>query len=600
MAAATYLDYGMLLGGKSLPSLDAELCYSVASGTVGIIASLIYIIYEVQSFNGKWMELVMWEAEFLIICILYLFFLCRTKTGQTKVWFEGSLVTLCGVMAADIYVARWKHTSEATSLYLLFAGISLCCISLTMVIRCFVRKGVSEEENYHDFAYASSLLTKSRKGVQPKLTLSVSLHPSYEVISSPSEPHLRLRSVLSPNAAVSIDNVFISHDRSLSNAQPTSTSEVDTLKRLKEKKKMTMGGGKITMGGVKVKEQDRSSLMSAHPPTVLLIGALLSLLLLGYLAIIVYKYVALDYLRDLSNEMSDDSDGLTSDWTALKASVAELQATVATLYEKDSLDDSDRAALQSAATSLASSTTSLDTSLRTASSDLSDYSQWVDSTRRSLLLAIRIGAGFAIAVGVSCILLPIQHAHEIRRQMQAGTWKPFSSDPAATKSGSWLGGCVDRDQSLLSVGSTVMGTQLGLTVASFVVLTFIAASLSLVFLVPISRQFLWAYRQYAIVLFVLVLLGAGGVFALHKQLVKTGESRHSENTLLRLSTGLSFFNIVPCQVLGVLRFFALAVCGLCNWGRIDIPLRMDTAYRAFISLLLAEVRSRSMSLPQVN
>lgn len=583
MTTNSPLDSGVIFDDKTIPSLDAELSFAVASGIVGIIASLLYVIFELQNIDGNWMELVKWEIEFLVIAILYIFFLCRTQTGQIKIWFEGSIVTLSGVIVVDVYVARWTEFKELKIIYLLFVGIALSGLSLVMVARCLVRKVVTPDDNFDGFPYASSVLTRSKKSLIPKRAISVSLHPSFEVISSQSEPHLRLRSVLSQKTKVTVDNMFISHDQLLSTAH-SNEREKKVSKCLKEKKSMD----KVP------KREHKMPLLNTHPPVMLLTGSLLSLLLLGYLAIVAYEYVTLEFMKDLSEEMSDDSESLCSNWSAVKSSMAELQAALDSLHTKGSLDDLDETALEKVSASLTNSAAMMESSLRAASSDLRDYSVWVDSTRRRLLLAIRIGAGVAIAVGVSCILLPLQHVQTIRKQMQAGTWN-FSRYVADTEERVKPRSTVESN-SLLSLGSTIMGTQLGLTFASFIAITTIVGCASFVCLIPSIRHLLWIYRFHVLVLMVLILLGTIGTIVLQRKYVMSGQSVQSEQTLLRYSTILSFFNIVPCHALGVLRFVSLGVCGICSWGRIDIPAsgcslhRLDAAYISYINMLLLEVR----------
>ena len=542
---------------------DSDFAYGIVSGTVGILVSLLYIVFHTVC-NG-WAHMVQYEG----ICVLFflVFMLCWGQSTRRKelLW---SCVGVSMVVATIVLVAsisHWKLPHSFVIAYLLQASMLLCLVSVIFFARSMMHRFAKTDEIEQDMLYVSRLTRRSRDRMIPKSTMSVSLHPSYEVVSSPSESHLRIQPVVCPSSPVTVNQMFLSLDRIVATEH-----DEDMLCRLKKKSlSATPRQRRIAAG---------------HPPELFLVGALLSLVWLGLLAVLVFDKLHMGSLQELSQEMTSDSSSLVSEWESVQASASALETSLREAAEAGALGESQETLL-TALEQLSRDMQNMNSATRTASAHLQDHSHWTDIFYHSLLLAVRIGACVAIAVGAASVVLSVRSAFNIREDMQSGVWRaPGKPKPPS-------------EHAIVPLGTTLVGTQLGLILSSFVAITAVVAGLAFLLIMPPCRYFLWFYRYHALAMVVMVAAVALVGWVLRRHAKETPPSRYvSERWLARGVGVLSVVSIIPGHVIGVLQYICVLLKGLLNWGRVDVPTSgffssclFGSAHRVFLGLLLLEV-----------
>jgi len=580
MATLFYSKPNISFGDIFFSGVDRKSVYTLSFAVVGLTASSYFVLHEVYRQLPQYMEL---ETLVFSSVIASFFFIVMISFAHLDFQLKrmlSAVVVLGGVVCADIMVYSWKYMRsvprhderQAIGLFYVFV-CSLVCTALSVIYilrRALMTRSSSEDYQARGEIYVSRRIKRSPSVFLSKPPLSLSLHPSFQVISSPKDSLLRVRPLVSPAGPTCVDGVFIGHN---STETHSSIDKTTSLARFVE-----------SSSSLKL-ESDCGGIEESfyNPPVVLYMGIGLSLVWLGYCALVAYNTIDAQNLEHLAQELDEDADIVAGAWVTTASSFANLQAVVSALEESGDLDEDRLASLISAMSSVGSALENGSSGAETVYSDLTRYSDWTEVLKQSMILALRIGGAVALPIVSFLVLIPLWSARRIRAQMQAGIWS-HSQLPCL------LNSCPDSPESvyrsLLSMITTVLGAQMGLAAVGFFCIASIIAIIALVFTFPVSRFFLWSIRFHVVSLVVLCVIGSTLCAIVHQ--LRLPLHRLSVSTLV-----LMFYNIIPGQLFGLYRVLCSLVGGLVAAIRVDSPCPFgsvwgDSVYMSFLGLIYFE------------
>jgi hypothetical protein len=565
----------------------------IITSFIGSITTCFFVLPVILDINTEWIFVAYLTCASLVSWILFCLLVSCMQSDRSLKWIAVSII-VNGIMLFLNLAAYYKEykfsisgandVSFITDEYLfLIAEISLLYSLLnSMTLICYeydISNHFTRKCKYYVHLIISRIGNQSTRLVQ-----SVYLHPAFSVVSGPEDLNLKLESAFplgTNNCNISdifiensednmfLDGASVSHITVDSNIAIMSNSRANDGSSVSSKTKRDKADG--NMGAINAFRYS----FTCYPPVVLMMGCLLSLFWIGYVALNTYNNMSFSRLDSLSQEYSDNENELKQNWENVIQSLNLLMSDIDV-----KLDNTSQLVMLDSINSLMESMNVMNNTIADVCKDLDYQADWYDEFQSSLLLALIIGGTVSLPLIIINILFPLYTSVKIRQDMQKGLWKGNSTNVNK------------RNKRLFSI-STLIGTQLGVSAIGYFCTSGIIGVISLVFIFDDTRYFIWSLRFYFIGLIVIFFFGQL-LFCILLPL-KFSKSYESKCILF-----LSYYNLVSGQLYGFCRFVIYVLHSILTWSRIDIPMVnesnqsvqlnvYDSGYHAFIDTIFQDV-----------
>lgn len=578
----------------------------IISAFVGAILSAIYILYSNFYIHRNIFVIPLLNGCNLVCSLLYTLIITHLQISRSKIWILPSILVTLVILCLNLYIYYQDNKFRIPGVYdvtfiqyeylFLISEISLLVSLFGMLNMMCIKYKYPKEMLINSSIYICHMLSNKfnfrdadNLAITHGQTRSVYLHPTFQVVSTPEDIHLILQpSFPLQTKDIETSDMFLSTDAKDRGNPSTRGRDASSI-------------SPPSPPPYPPRYNNHKDVVTSMPPILLMLGSVISLIWVGYIAF--YMFIMSD---SKSNVLFSTSQSLSHDEAILAQQWRDVQHAVNALYL--AMDSTNNTFIADAINNLNESMSSMDDVVLQVNHDLHHYSQFFDSLASSVCLSVKIGGIIALPIIAIQIILPLLSAVRIRRQMQAGLWRPGHT-PGHTLPRDRCG--MTRRSSRTGIPSfsicTMVGTQLGTAAISFICMSGIAILISIAIVWKESRYFMWSLKSYFVGLVVAFLVGQ------MSYILMTMWCTCSNSSTSKVYMLLVHYNMVSGQIYGFLRYLFFLVYCIATLPRIDIPLypnsdklshtqftciktslssfiEVDFGYNAFLDLIEWEVR----------